>query len=119
MTVRTPGRFGVVVGILVMVSGPSGAADSSPALPLAADGRALQPIVLCRDATPQLRELADELATYLNRITGAAFPIQTGDGRRGIVVGTLQQFPQPDLEKPLAMNGPYDGKEAYAIRTEP
>ena len=34
------------------------------------------------------------------------------------MVGTLAQFPVDELKKPLEMRGAYDGKEAYAIRTE-
>ena len=85
---------------------------------LADQNRAAQPIVISLKASDATKATAAELADYLGRITGAKFEVQPGDGTRGIVLGTLAEFPEPALVKPLAIKNTYDGKEAFAIRTE-
>ena len=85
---------------------------------LAADGKALLPIVISPLASQGTKDIAAELAGYLGRVTGAEFTVQTGDGAEGIVLGTLVQFPDAALEQPLAIHDTYNGKEAYIIRTE-
>ena len=40
----------------------------------------------------RVRKLADTLADYLGRISGAKFDVLGGDGSSGIVVGTLADF---------------------------
>ena len=100
---------------------PALAGDSQgapPPLTLAFDGKPQQAVVVSERASPGVLEAAEELRAYLSRITGGQFELRTGDGARGIVLGTLTEFPQLELDGPLAMRGPYDGKEAYAIRTE-
>jgi hypothetical protein len=99
------------------LSGSSAAADR-PTLLLADDGKALQPIVISAKASTAVRATAAELADFLGRITGARFEVQTGDGSRGIVLGALAEFPQPALNEALAIRHTYDGKEAFALRTE-
>jgi hypothetical protein len=95
------------------------AADpSAGGLALAADAKALLPVVICDKASPATRKVAREVADYLDRMTGVRFEVQTGDGRRGIVLGTLAEFPRPDLAQALEIRNTYDGKEAFAIRTE-
>jgi len=88
-------------------------------LPIARDGKALQPITISANASPAAKQTADELADSLKQITGAAFEVVAGDGSKGIVLGTLAEFPDAALGGPLAIRNTYDGKEAYAIRTEP
>lgn len=85
---------------------------------LAAAGKALLPIVIAENASPRVKDTAAELAAYLGRITGAEFTVQAGDGKSGIVLGTLAQFPDPTLSEPLEIRNTYDGKEACIIRTE-
>jgi hypothetical protein len=87
-------------------------------LALAADGKALQPVVISPKASQRTRDVAKELAGYLGRITGAAFAVKEGDGTAGIVVGTLAEFPDPALTNTLAVHDTFDGKEAFAIRTD-
>jgi hypothetical protein len=104
----------------IIVAVVNGSLIAAPAtLPLAEDGRALQPIVISQNASDATKAVATELAEYLKRITGATFDVQTGDGSHGIVLGTLSEFPIASLEKPLEIRDTYDGKEAFAIRTEP
>jgi hypothetical protein len=84
---------------------------------LAEKGKALLPVVVSAKASPGTRAVAAELAAYLQRITGAVFTVQTGESTRGIVVGTLAEFPNATLRKPFEIQG-FDGREAYAIRTD-
>jgi len=84
----------------------------------AAEGTARMPVVISPKASERTRNVADELAEYLSQITGAPFEVQTGDGSRGIVLGTLAQFPDATLNKALEIREAFDGVEAFAIRTD-
>ncbi|MCX7705552.1 MAG: DUF4838 domain-containing protein, partial [bacterium] len=64
------------------------------------------------------REFAEELAYYLEKITGARFEIKTNFSGQGIFVGTIKEFPTPSAEKGLVIYDNFDGRESYAIRTE-
>ncbi|MFZ4775545.1 MAG: DUF4838 domain-containing protein [Terrimicrobiaceae bacterium] len=85
---------------------------------LAEDGRAVMSIVLSPQASDSTKGVADELAGYLQRITGARFAVTNGDGHAGILLGTLAEFPNPKLGGGLQIRNGFDGREAYAIRTE-
>jgi hypothetical protein len=104
-------------GLLVamMAAAPAAAADL---FPLAEGGKARQAIVVGERAGPGVRQLAAELADYLARITGGKFEVRTGDGTEGIVLGTPAEVPCPDLARELEIRNTFDGREAYAIRTE-
>ncbi|MGV3773184.1 MAG: DUF4838 domain-containing protein [Verrucomicrobiales bacterium] len=65
------------------------------------------------------KAVADELVQRLTQITGAPFEVKSGDGSAGIVVGTITEFPDAALNKPLEVRNGFDGKEAFVIRTEP
>jgi hypothetical protein len=107
--------FAVLLGTL----GASLPALAKPAsLTLAEDGKAQLPIIVSSKASAATIAIAAELADYLTRIAGAKFEVTTGDGARGIVLGTLAEFPNPTLTEPLAIRNTYDGKEAFVIRTE-
>ena len=86
---------------------------------LAENGAARLPVVVAQDASESTRQAAAELAEYLGRIAGAKFDVTTGDGSQGLVLGTLAQFPDPGLNEALAIRDGVDGREAFAIRTEP
>jgi hypothetical protein len=76
-------------------STPARAAGSTPGtVTLARSGKADLPIIISARATPTTRELAETLAAYLQKISGAKFEIQTGDSSRGIALGTAQEFPK-------------------------
>jgi len=85
---------------------------------LASEGAALQPIIIATNASAATQAVAAELADYLGRISGAKFAVQSGDGSRGIVLGTLAEFPDPALAKALEIRNTYDGREAFIIRSE-
>ncbi|MBA3685436.1 MAG: DUF4838 domain-containing protein [Planctomycetes bacterium] len=91
---------------------------AQPGFDLAKDGKALAPIVVSAEASPDTRATAADLAQILARVTGAEFAVEDGDGSRGIVLGTIAQFPDPALAKPLELRGLADGKEALVIRSD-
>jgi len=69
------------------------AAEAASPTKLAADGKALLPVVISDSASAESKAHAATLADYLGRITGAKFEMQTGDGASGIVVGRAEDFP--------------------------
>ncbi|MFO0928553.1 MAG: DUF4838 domain-containing protein [Gemmataceae bacterium] len=103
--------------VLLDLTGAARAAGDG--LLLAEGGKARLPIVIAPKASAATRAVADELADYLNKITGARFTVTTGDGSRGIVLGTIEEFPDPVLIKPLEIRNGFDGKEAFVLRTDP
>jgi gluconolactonase len=107
--------------LLLLTSLTLSAADPRPgtaSFAIARDGKALAPVVISPKASERTRAVADELATYLGRITGGKFEVTTGDSSRGIVLGTLAEFPDPALNEGLKIRDTYDGKEAFTIRTD-
>lgn len=89
------------------------------ALPIAQNGKACLDIEISKSASNAVKSVATELSAYLKRITGADFKVAEGDGSKGIVVGTLKDFPDQSLDEGLKIFRDYDGKEAFAIRTSP
>ncbi len=90
-------------------------ATTSAEFTLARDGKARHAIVIAPNCSQQISDVADDLAQTLQLMTGAEFDVFTGDGATGIVVGNLEQFPNPDLSEPLAIRNNFDGREAFAI----
>jgi hypothetical protein len=84
-------------------------------------GQSKLPVVISAKASDATKAVAAELAQFLGRIAGAKFDVISEDGSLGIVLGTLAEFPDPALEKPLELRGlgGFDGREAFVIRTEP
>ena len=83
---------------------------------LAENGKALVPIVISAKASEQTKAVAAELAGYLERISGAKFEVTAGDGTKGIVLGTKDEFQvsgyHPD---DLITRNTYDGRESFVI----
>jgi len=113
---RTTGIVLVVMSLALLPHLPGAARAES--LVLARHGEALEPVVVSANASDETKALAAELADYLGRMADARFAVQPGDGSRGIVLGALAEFPVPALEEGLAIRNTYDGREAFAIRTE-
>ena len=90
---------------------------SEATLMLAENGAAKLPIVVSAKASGATKAVAADLAGYLKKISGATFKVETGDGSKGIVLGSLAEFPNPALKDALQIVNGYDGKESYAIRT--
>jgi len=91
--------------------------QSNAQFALAANGEALAPIVISEKASDSVKIAAADLKKYLDQMTGANFKIETGDGAKGIVLGSKSEFPTPALDDALEISNVFDGKEAYAIRT--
>lgn len=94
------------------------ASNSKITLPLAQGAVALLPIVISEKAGDATKLAAAELKKYLDQMSGASFEIKTGDGQSGIVLGNIAEFPTPVLNEALKIVNSFDGKEAYAIRTQ-
>jgi hypothetical protein len=95
------------------------ARPTSSRLSLTRERKALVPIVVSPHASKDLRALAAELASHLERATGARFEILDGDGREGVVVGTTADIDVGPDARALELRGPFDGREAYVVRSEP
>jgi hypothetical protein len=108
-------RWSMIVGVLIASMHAATAAE----VRLANGGKAMLPVVISAKASDGTRKVAAELADYLGKIGGARFEVQTGNGATGIVLGTLAEFPHPELDKALEIRNRFDGKEAYALRSEP
>jgi hypothetical protein len=107
------------VGLFVATASPRAVArDETREARLAEAGRARLEIIVSPRASAATRQVAAELAGYLGRIAGASFEVKEGDGSAGIVLGTIEKFPDPALAPGLALRDTCDGKEAYTIRTE-
>lgn len=85
---------------------------------LADAGRALVPIIISPDASDSVRALAVTLQDHLQRITGAPFVIETNATPGGITLGTVTNYPDSTLREALAVRNYYDGREAFAIRSD-
>jgi hypothetical protein len=102
------------VCVLLLVARVGSAAE----LLLAEGGVAKVAVVVSPSASEGTRAVAGELAGYLKRITGATFEVKVGGAETGIVLGTIEQFPDAALAGALAIRDEFDGREAYAIRTD-
>ena len=91
---------------------------SKATLSLAQNGKAAVPIVISEKAGESTKALAAEVAGYLKQISGADFEVKTGDGTSGIVLGTIEEFPNPALAGALEIVDGVNGREAFAIRGE-
>src|SRR5690606_27760588 len=85
---------------------------------LAEKGTARLPIIIAEDAGETTRNAAQELADYLQQMSGAVFEIKTGPAERGIFVGDQRQFPLPAFAKDLEIRNRFDGLEAYVIHPD-
>jgi hypothetical protein len=68
---------------------------------LAAEGKALLPIVVARGTSDRVRQAAQTLARYLGRIAAARFEVITGNGESGIAVGLAADFPAIRTDEPF------------------
>ena len=84
------------------------------AVVVAEKGQARLPIVVAEDASEDIRLLAKEFAGILQEMTGAQFLVKTGEAD-GLILGTVDQFPDSGLNDRLKIKGMFDGVEAFAI----
>ncbi len=73
------------------------------------------PVVIGDQASPETRRLAAELSQYLEKMSGAPFAIETGDGRRGIVLGKITDF--SSLPFTIEFEAGAFHRETYLLRT--
>ncbi len=92
-------------------------APAAPAVELSAAGQARLPVVIARDASPEVKALATELTAGLRRITGAEFSVVTGPAA-GIVFGTDAEWPGK-LPAPPSGRSAVLARDDYILRTEP
>ena len=59
---------------------------------LAKEGKALLKVTVAEKASPTTLSLAEELAEYLSKISGAKFDTETGDGSAGLILGLPENF---------------------------
>ena len=114
----TAGDRPAPAGVVRLTPVTRNASVSASTLTLARDGQALLPVIISPRATAGTRAVATELAAYLKRISGATFTVTPGDGSQGVVLGSMAEFPTPALAEALAITNGFDGREAYAVRTE-
>ncbi|MHB1035709.1 MAG: DUF4838 domain-containing protein [Pirellulales bacterium] len=91
-------------------------AQAAPPVQLAAEGKALESVVVSAGASEGVKALAAQLADYLGRVSGAKFEVQTDNGERGIVVGRAEDFPAIKTGVPF---DPSDAtrREEYLLRS--
>lgn len=83
----------------LLVLMPANVACAAEPCKLAADGKALQQLVVADKATERVRRTAQTLAEYLGKISDAKFAVSTGDGTSGIAVGLPADFPMLPFSK--------------------
>lgn len=86
-----------------------------PEAHLAANGKALVPIVVGTNASERVRGAAETLTEYLERICGATFQLEPGQGRSGIVVGRPSDFASLPFPTDFP-DGPFN-REYYLLRS--
>jgi hypothetical protein len=72
-------------------------------------------IVVGREPSERTKAAAETLADYLERISGAAFTVTSGDGSAGLVVGVPGDF--PSLPFKTEFPGGSRGREDYLLRS--
>ena len=111
-------RTVVLLMIAMLPAGRLADAQASDAAPitLAKEHVALLSIVTGKDAPERVTVAAHDLATYLEKISGASFEIKAGDGLSGIAVGVADDFPSLPFRNVLAVKETA-GREAYILRS--
>src|SRR4051812_30368875 len=118
MTNNNPIRVTAILLIAFVMTGAKCASSKTPEIVLAQNGKSECPIVIAKGASESTEKLAQELAAYLKRITGATFQVTKGNGESGIVLGTQADFPTLVPPRELEIRNDFDGREAYVIRSE-
>jgi hypothetical protein len=90
--------------------------DKGASATIASEGKAKFKVVVSQSATEPVRKHAADLAAMLEKITGAKFAMDVGDGQEGIAVGTVKDFPQAPVNGRLDPQDVMRGDE-YIIKT--
>ncbi|MFH1267252.1 MAG: DUF4838 domain-containing protein, partial [Planctomycetota bacterium] len=105
----------LIVAVLTASAGEA-AGKALPEVKLAAQGKAIQDIVVGERASERVRQAAETLVDYLSRITGAKFRVTEGDGSHGVAVGLAGDFPKLIAPADLSQPKP-NRREEYLLRT--
>jgi len=84
---------------------------------LAKAGQAMLPIVHATDASPILQKTAADVAALLGRMAGCQFAVEAGVEPRGIILGTVRQFPAAPNASKLDADDVLRGDE-YIIHSD-
>lgn len=79
-------------------------------------GRPVLPVTVAARASARTRAAAADLASSLGRICGRPFAVETGDGGRGVALGTAADFPALGLSAELDAEEPMR-REQYLLRS--
>jgi hypothetical protein len=109
-------RFFAGLSVLLALGCATHAAPVTPSTPLAANGKAMIAITTSPDASSKVKTLAATLAEYLGKISGAKFEVSTGDGKTGIALGTVADFPALALAGEFEPENP-TRREEYLLRS--
>jgi hypothetical protein len=98
-----------------IISYPATAADFT----LVRNGNAVATVVIRREATPKVRAAAEELVTYVRRMSGAELPLRTDDeviaGPR-VLVGHSAAVTERGIDVPRGVTTRFD-EEGFVSRT--
>ncbi|MCM8816279.1 MAG: DUF4838 domain-containing protein [Candidatus Omnitrophica bacterium] len=83
---------------------------------LTKDGKALLDVVVSEKATEKTKKNAEEFVAYLNKITQANFVITTENTDKGMLVGTIQDFPSLPYAKMFDTKDPFR-RDEYIIKS--
>ena len=98
------------LGGIKLWGGEHKVANSEKAI-ISNEGKALLFVIVSPNAEAKTKKSAEKLARYLSKISGCEFKLETGDGKAGIAVGTVNDFqnipfkPQFDLVHPGERQG--------------
>ncbi len=105
-----------MVAAMTVLCGGILAANEPPAVVLASPEQAPLPVVIQPEASESIRADAVTLSQMLGRITGRTFPIEEGDGRHGMTLGTVRDFPDLEWDINFSPNDPLS-REDYLLRS--
>lgn len=90
-------------------------AGIAEALMLTTDKQAEIPIRVPENADARMTAAASDLSTYLGKIFRKPFPLETGRNGQGILLGTVEDYPEfkPRLEQDIP-----GAKEGYVIKSD-
>ncbi len=86
------------------------------AVALCEAGKPALPVMIAPHASSRTRAAADDLAASLGRICGSPFSVETGEGPRGIALGTIRDFPKLGLTSEFDAAEPMR-REQYVLRS--
>ncbi len=98
-----------------LVWGNALAGAEPPTVEISRQSTAALAITIGEQASPDVKKSAEQLATYLQKLSGAKFAVQIGDGSSGIIVGQPTDF----THLPFSLSfqtGPFH-REDYLLRS--